>query len=75
VSTQPGTFQQWTSYVEGMKAYQGALSKRDKAQVQAAFRAKVEQALTEPFTDGAQDWEGVRLIVGAILNAFGKTTP
>jgi hypothetical protein len=62
---------QWTSYVDGMKAYQGSLSKQHKAQVQELHRAKVRQALADESARAGQDWSGVSAIVDTILNAFG----
>ena len=61
---------QWTGYIEGQQAYQGAISARDKARVQAAFRKKVKTALEDPGARDGQDWSGVEAIVRAILGAF-----
>ncbi|MEV0033334.1 hypothetical protein [Nocardia sp. NPDC050793] len=61
---------QWTGYVEGQRAYQGAIAARDKKRIQDDFRAKVKQALADPSRMANQDWSGIEAIVDTIMTAF-----
>jgi hypothetical protein len=70
---------QWTGYVEGQHAYQGAIAKQEKIRIQQTFRQKAKAARRQKAKaarDGiqlcgdGQDWSGVEAIVEAILAAF-----
>lgn len=61
---------QWTGYIEGLRAYQGAISAADKKCVHRAFRNKVNAARHNSAMRESQDWSGVHAIVAAILGAF-----
>jgi hypothetical protein len=55
---------------KGRRKYQGALSSREKARIQDAFRRKVAVARRDPTMLATQDWSGVTAIVETILTAF-----
>jgi hypothetical protein len=59
---------QWKAFIAGMERYHGEVT--DKNDIHKAFRAKATVALQDPAAAGRQDWEGLRLILDAILTAF-----
>jgi hypothetical protein len=59
---------QWNSFNPGAGRYHGAVT--GKNDIQKAFRAKAAAALQDPAVLSQQDWEGLRLIIDAILTAF-----
>jgi hypothetical protein len=59
---------QWTSFMPGVKRYQGQVTGKDH--IHAAFRAKASQAKRTPSSLVSQDWSGLRQILRAILTAF-----
>ena len=59
---------QWNSFNPGVGRYHGAVT--GKNDIQKAFRAKAAAALQDPAAVSQQDWEGLRLIIDAILTAF-----
>jgi hypothetical protein len=61
---------QWMGYVEGRRAYQGAIAKQEKIRIQQTFRQKAEAARRDPAARNGQDWSGIEAIVKAILAAF-----
>jgi len=63
---------QWTSYVAGMKAYQGEVI--EKGEIQKAFRAKIKTALANQAIVDTQDWRDIRKIVDCIRNAAQVST-
>jgi hypothetical protein len=61
----------WTSYVPGMKRYQGEVV--DKEAIHRAFRAKSKAASENPQHAEQQDWNGLHLIIDAICTAARST--
>jgi hypothetical protein len=59
---------QWTSFISGMQCYQGEITHKRK--IHEAFRAKCTQAIQIPERAAEQDWDGMRLIVEAILSSW-----
>jgi len=59
---------QWTSYVEGMKAYQGKVL--HKTDIQKRFRDKERLASTEPEQLRNQDWSGLDAIVANLIKVL-----
>jgi hypothetical protein len=59
---------QWQSFNPGVGRYHGAVT--GKNDIHKAFRAKAAAALQDPAAVSQQDWEGLRLILDAILTAF-----
>jgi hypothetical protein len=54
--------------IAGMGRYHGEVT--GKNDIHKAFRAKAAAASRDPAAAGQQDWEGLRLILDAILTAF-----
>jgi hypothetical protein len=63
---------QWTSYVEGMKAYQGKVL--HKTDIQKRFRDKERLASTEPEQLRNQDWSGLDAIVANLIKVLRAPT-
>ncbi|MEW5655218.1 hypothetical protein ABGT92_07735 [Streptomyces cinereoruber] len=59
---------QWTSYMKGSRQYQGEVV--DKREIQAAYRAKLAKAQSDPNAIEGQDWSGIRAILDMIVRAF-----
>jgi len=59
---------QWKAFIAGMGRYHGEVT--DKNDIYKAFRAKAAAALQDPAGVSRQDWEGLCLILDAILTAF-----
>jgi hypothetical protein len=59
---------QWRSFINGIGRYHGEVI--GKHEIHTAFRAKAAAALQDPATVSKQDWDGLRLILDAILTAF-----
>jgi hypothetical protein len=59
---------QWKSFIAGMGRYQGEVT--EKHFIHEAFRTKASTALQDSSAIGRQDWDGIRLILDAILTAF-----
>jgi hypothetical protein len=58
---------QWKSYIPALESYQGELT--EKGCIQDSFRKKCRLAADQPGIIAQQDWEGIRLIIGAICDA------
>lgn len=58
----------WKGYVEGMQSYQGEVMR--KAEIQSAFHAKVGRCSSSVGEMESADWQGVRLILQSLFNAF-----
>jgi HEPN/Toprim N-terminal domain 1 len=56
---------QWTSYIEGMRAYQGKVL--HKADIQKRFREKERLASVDPEQLKNQDWTGLDAIVASLI--------
>lgn len=61
---------QWTGYISGLKAYQGALPDADKRRVQEAFHAKVRRVVRDDGAMAGEDWSGIEAIGAQILGAY-----
>jgi hypothetical protein len=59
---------QWKSFIPPMGRYHGEVT--GKHDIHKAFRAKAVAALSDNADTSRQDWEGLRLILDAILTAF-----
>jgi hypothetical protein len=64
---------QWTSFNAGMRRYHGEVT--GKHDTHEAFRAKAAAAPGDRTAASAQDWEGLRLILDAILTVFHERDP
>jgi hypothetical protein len=63
---------QWTSYIEGMKVYQGRVL--HKTDIQKRFRYKERLASTDPEQVMNQDWSGLDAIVASLINVLRTPT-
>jgi hypothetical protein len=64
---------QWKSFMAAMGRYHGEVT--GKYGIHKAFRAKAAAALSNDADASRQDWEGLRLILKAILTAFQQPGP
>lgn len=70
LATQDGSLRpvQWKAFIAGMGRYQGEVTgKRD---IHEAFRTKADAARRDPSVISQQDWNGMRLILDALLEPF-----
>jgi hypothetical protein len=58
---------QWTSYIAGVKRYQGEII--EKKEIQALYRAKVIRAREDGGLMADQDWSGMDQIIQLIIHA------
>jgi hypothetical protein len=58
----------WSNSNSGMSRCHGAVT--DKKAIHREFRKKAARAQEDPSIIGQQDWEGLRLILDALLSAF-----
>lgn len=58
----------WKAFIPGVGRYQGEVT--EKAEIHKAFRTKAREARSNRSAISSQDWEGIRLILDALLSAF-----
>jgi hypothetical protein len=59
---------QWTGYINAVGRYQGAV--RNKGDIHAAFRQKLERSRLDTNAFDQADWSGLRAILESIFTAF-----
>jgi hypothetical protein len=59
---------QWTGYESGVGKYQGEVQSKDR--IHERFRRKLDACLSDPSFIKRTDWEGLRIILRAVRDAF-----